>query len=489
MRELERGSDLYLRLDVRDVDCTAIDITDSQVCKSAACELWTRGHDAERVEVDSIRDNVAYVPYTIMDTLQAGQIILKLQLQLFRNNEGSVVHVVKTVKTDITLTGEPGAPFAIGEGAEKVVSLSDGKKVVAYTDIVLSVSLAQLRMELSYCDIKDIEYQESEEDGGTNILTIVTEDGTRRSFPIKNGRPGTTDYEKLINKPDIEGMTASIELNAKNIALNAKEIKDLGEILTEHTKRLGEDAAAITAIEGKNKAQDAEIEKVAKGLDNVFTKKEVSDAITNVSDAQTAWNRNQDTAISKRLETSVFDTYKTEQTEKESTQDTNIKALSDYLTEEKQAAINDAISKAHTQNTDSKLIKGIQSVEVTEQSIKLGHYAKDEDNLALALGNGTSDNHHNAMSVDWNGNFKVGGNITDGEGNVLAKKATLTDLVIDGRVLVYSAENNGLISLTTEELRNLLMWVGTESELDALPDSEIVEGRIYSTFDGTIKRR
>ena len=135
-----------------------------------------------------------------------------------------------------------------------------------------------------------------------------------------------------------------------------------------------------------------------------------------------------------------------------------------------------------------KLVKGVQSVEVTEQSILLGHCAKDEDNLALALGNGTSDNHNNAMAVDWNGNMKTSGNITDGEGNILSKKVTLSDLAVNGRVTIL--DNNGeLTTLTTDELRNLLMWVGTEAELDALPDSEIVEGRIYSTYDGTIKRR
>lgn len=230
-------------------------------------------------------------------------------------------------------------------------------------------------------------------------------------------------------------------------------------------------------------------------LSGYYSKSEIDEqqaiqdtTISDVSDALTAWNREQDTEIEKRLKTSDFDTFKTAQKTKDETQDTNIKALSDYLTEEKQAEINEAISKAHEQNTDSKLVKGVQSVEVTETNIKLGHYAKDEDNLALVLGNGTSDSPHNAMSVDWNGNLKTSGNVTDGEGNILSKKVTLSDLAVNGRVTFL--DNNGeLITLTIEELRNLLMWVGTEAELDVLPDSEIVEGRIYSTFDGTIKRR
>lgn len=274
-----------------------------------------------------------------------------------------------------------------------------------------------------------------------------------------------------------------------NTEVDLSDYYTKGEIDTMQTAQDEALISAVEALEAKDSAQDTAISDLATALENVYTKAEVDTAISDVSDALTAWNREQDTEIEKRLETSVFDTYKTEQAEKDRTQDGNIKALSDYLTEEKQSAINEAISKAHTQNTDSKLVNGVQSVEVTEQSIKLGHYVKDEENLALALGNGTSDNHHNAMAVDWNGNMKTSGNITDGEGNVLAKKATLTDLVVDGRVLVYSSANNGLISLTTEELRNLLMWVGTEAELDALPDSEIVEGRIYSTYDGTIKRR
>lgn len=219
-------------------------------------------------------------------------------------------------------------------------------------------------------------------------------------------------------------------------------------------------------------------------IDEKFDPKYLEDDIAEIKKK----DEEQDKAIDERLETSVFDTYKTEQAEKDNTQDNNIKALADYLTEEKQAEINEAISKAHTQNTDSKLVKGVQSVEVTETNIKLGHYAKDEENLAMAMGNGTSDAPNNAMSVDWNGNMKTSGDITDGEGNILAKKVTLSDLAVNGRVTFL--DNNGeLTTLTIEELRNLLMWVGTEAELDSLPDSEIVEGRIYSTFDGTIKRR
>lgn len=273
-----------------------------------------------------------------------------------------------------------------------------------------------------------------------------------------------------------------------NTEVDLSDYYTKGEIDTMQTAQDEALISAVEALESKDSAQDTAISDLGKALENVYTKAEVDTAISDVSDALTAWNREQDTEIEKRLETSVFDTYKTEQAEKDSTQDNNIKALADYLTEEKQAEINEAISKAHTQNTDSKLVKGVQSVEVTETNIKLGHYAKDETNLAMALGNGTSDSPHNAMAVDWNGNLKTSGNVTDGEGNVLSKKVTLSDLAVNGRVTFL--DNNGeLITLTIEELRNLLMWVGTEAGLDALPDSEIVEGRIYSTFDGTIKRR
>ena len=132
----------------------------------------------------------------------------------------------------------------------------------------------------------------------------------------------------------------------------------------------------------------------------------------------------------------------------------------------------------------------LQSVIATDDNIQAGHYADTTaTNAALLLGNGTSSTPHNALVVDWNGNLTASGNITDGQGNTLADlptKATLGDVLVDGKVVLWDATNQCLVTATTDQLRNLLMWIGTETELRTLKQNDTLEeGKLYATLDNT----
>jgi hypothetical protein len=91
--------------------------------------------------------------------------------------------------------------------------------------------------------------------------------------------------------------------------------------------------------------------------------------------------------------------------------------------------------------------------------------------------------------VDWNGNLTASGNVTDGQGNTLADlptKATLGDVLVDGKVVLWNAATQSLVTATTDQLRNLLMWIGTEAELRTLQQNDTLEeGKLYATLDDT----
>lgn len=136
---------------------------------------------------------------------------------------------------------------------------------------------------------------------------------------------------------------------------------------------------------------------------------------------------------------------------------------------------------------DNKIVSNntIQSVVATDNNIQCGHYPDtSEENAAFLLGNGTSNQPNNAMVVDWNGNLKTSGNITDGMGNTLAQKATLADILVDGKVILWNATTQKLETATTEQLTELLLWVGTETELRELKENDgLEEGKLYATYD------
>lgn len=135
-------------------------------------------------------------------------------------------------------------------------------------------------------------------------------------------------------------------------------------------------------------------------------------------------------------------------------------------------------------------VNKLQSVVATDDNIQTGHYPDTTvNNAALLLGNGTSSTPHNALIVDWNGNLTASGNITDGQGNTLADlptKATLGNILIDGKVIIWDATNQCLVTATTDQLRNLLMWIGTDAELRTLQQNDTLEeGKLYATLDNT----
>lgn len=132
----------------------------------------------------------------------------------------------------------------------------------------------------------------------------------------------------------------------------------------------------------------------------------------------------------------------------------------------------------------------LQSVIATDDNIQAGHYPDTTaNNAALLLGNGTSSTPHNALTVDWNGNLTASGNVTDGQGNKLSDlptKATLGDVLVDGKVVLWNAATQSLVTATTDQLRNLLMWIGTEAELRTLQQNDsLEEGKLYATLDNT----
>lgn len=65
-----------------------------------------------------------------------------------------------------------------------------------------------------------------------------------------------------------------------------------------------------------------------------------------------------------------------------------------------------------------------------------------------------------------------------------AKFGSLADILVDGKVILWDATNQKLVTATTDQLRNLLMWVGTETELRTLvSNSGLEEGKLYATLD------
>lgn len=67
-----------------------------------------------------------------------------------------------------------------------------------------------------------------------------------------------------------------------------------------------------------------------------------------------------------------------------------------------------------------------------------------------------------------------------------AKFGSLADILVDGKVILWDATNQKLVTATTDQLRNLLMWIGTESELRTLvSNSGLEEGKLYATLDNS----
>lgn len=63
---------------------------------------------------------------------------------------------------------------------------------------------------------------------------------------------------------------------------------------------------------------------------------------------------------------------------------------------------------------------------------------------------------------------------------------SLADIVVDGKVILWNATTQKLETATTDQLRNLLMWIGTETELRTLvSNSGLEEGKLYATLDNS----
>lgn len=130
----------------------------------------------------------------------------------------------------------------------------------------------------------------------------------------------------------------------------------------------------------------------------------------------------------------------------------------------------------------------LNHLSVASDKVVIGNADTTVTNPAFIVGNGI-ETPHNAMVVDWNGNLTASGNITDGQGNTLSDlptKATLGDVLVDGKVILWDATNQKLVTATTDQLRNLLMWIGTEAELRTLQQNDTLEeGKLYATLDNT----
>lgn len=67
-----------------------------------------------------------------------------------------------------------------------------------------------------------------------------------------------------------------------------------------------------------------------------------------------------------------------------------------------------------------------------------------------------------------------------------AKFGSLADVLVDGKVIIWNNTTQKLETATTDQLRNLLMWIGTDSELRTLvSNSGLEEGKLYATLDNS----
>lgn len=67
-----------------------------------------------------------------------------------------------------------------------------------------------------------------------------------------------------------------------------------------------------------------------------------------------------------------------------------------------------------------------------------------------------------------------------------ANFGSLADILVDGKVILWNATTQKLETATTDQLRNLLMWIGTETELRTLvSNSGLEEGKLYATLDNS----
>lgn len=67
-----------------------------------------------------------------------------------------------------------------------------------------------------------------------------------------------------------------------------------------------------------------------------------------------------------------------------------------------------------------------------------------------------------------------------------ANFGSLSDILVDGKVIIWNATTQKLETATTDQLRNLLMWIGTEDELRTLvSNSGLEEGKLYATLDNS----
>lgn len=67
-----------------------------------------------------------------------------------------------------------------------------------------------------------------------------------------------------------------------------------------------------------------------------------------------------------------------------------------------------------------------------------------------------------------------------------AKFGSLADILVDGKVILWNATTQKLVTATADQLRNLLMWIGTEDELRTLvSNSGLEEGKLYATLDNS----
>lgn len=67
-----------------------------------------------------------------------------------------------------------------------------------------------------------------------------------------------------------------------------------------------------------------------------------------------------------------------------------------------------------------------------------------------------------------------------------AKFGSLADVLVDGKVIIWNNTTQKLETATTDQLRNLLMWIGTETELRTLvSNSGLEEGKLYATLDNS----